>query len=103
MGWSCGSSGSSCRCLKTQIPEFKPSVAPLKYFPRILFLKFIYLYVHTLFGAFLPPAPLPFPLPPSPSLPGRTCSALFFNFMSNNKKDKAFLLVEIRIAIQSDS
>jgi hypothetical protein len=40
-------------------------------------------------------------------LPGRTCSALFSNFVeediSNNKKDKAFLLVEIRIAIQKDS
>uniref|UniRef100_A0A8C0WBY2 Uncharacterized protein n=1 Tax=Castor canadensis TaxID=51338 RepID=A0A8C0WBY2_CASCN len=33
---------------------------------------------------------------------GRTCSALFSNFC-NNKKDKAFLLVEISIAIQRDS
>jgi hypothetical protein len=55
------------------------------------------------------PLPLPYPLllPATPSLPGRNCSALISNFveesMNNNKKDKAFLLVEIRIAIQGDS
>jgi hypothetical protein len=33
------------------------------------FILFIYSHVHTLFGSFLPPAPLPHPLrpPPSPS------------------------------------
>jgi hypothetical protein len=46
-------------------------------------------------------------LPPPPSLPGRNCSA-FLQFcgrveISNNKKDIAFLLVEIRAAIQRDS
>jgi hypothetical protein len=38
--------------------------------------------------------PLLLTLPPA-SLPGRTCSALFFNFvedLSDNKKDIAFLL-----------
>jgi hypothetical protein len=39
-------------------------------------------------------------------VPGRTRSALFSNFVediSNNKKDKVFLLVEIRTAVQRDS
>jgi hypothetical protein len=40
-------------------------------------------------------------------LPSRNCSALISNFVEesidNNKKDKAFLLVEIRIDIQGDS
>jgi hypothetical protein len=54
------------------------------------------------------PHPLPSPFSPHPtSLPGRICSALISNFVeektSNNKEDKAFLLVEIRIAIQRDS
>jgi hypothetical protein len=67
-----------------------------------------------MFGSLLPttpqPTPLPpqtHPLPPIPSLPGRNCSELFSNFVEeyikNNKKDKAFLLVEIRIATQRDS
>jgi hypothetical protein len=46
-----------------------------------LFSLFIYSYVHTLFGAFLPLAPPPLPLPPTLSLPGRSCSALFSNFV----------------------
>jgi hypothetical protein len=45
--------------------------------------------------------------PSSPLLPDRNFSALFSNFVgvdiNNNKKDKVFLLVEIRIAIQRDS
>jgi hypothetical protein len=45
------------------------------------FLKFIYSYVHKLFGPFVPPAPYPLSLPPHPSLPERTCSALFSNFV----------------------
>jgi hypothetical protein len=60
-----------------------------------------------LFGPFLSPAPAPSLSFPCPSLPGRICSALFSNFVeektSNNKRNKAFLLVEIRIAIQRDS
>jgi hypothetical protein len=44
-----------------------------------LFSKFVYSYVHTLFGPFLPTALLPLPAPPS--LPCRTCSALFSNFV----------------------
>jgi hypothetical protein len=42
----------------------------------------------------------------STSLPVRTYSALFSNFVediSNNKKDIVSLLVDIRIAIQRDS
>jgi hypothetical protein len=62
--------------------------------------------IHCL-GHFFPLLPLPPPAPCSPTpLAGRTCSALFSNFVeekaSNNKKDKAFLLVEIRIATQRD-
>jgi hypothetical protein len=45
------------------------------------------------------------PLPQS--VPGRSCSALIANFVEekheHNKEDKAFLLVELRIAIQRDS
>jgi hypothetical protein len=66
-----------------------------------------------MFGSFLPLYPQPFPflslrlLSPH-SLPGRNCSALISNFVeerviNNNKKGRAFLLVETRIAIQGDS
>jgi hypothetical protein len=75
-------------------------------FALVIFLLFIYSDVHTLFGPFLPPASCPLLFPSTPSLPGRTCSALLSNFVEdirNNKKDIAFLLVEIRIAIQRDS
>jgi hypothetical protein len=62
--------------------------------------------VHTLFGSFLPSGLISSLSPQPRSLPGRTCAALFYNFVgediSNNKKDKAFLLVEIKIAIQRD-
>jgi hypothetical protein len=70
---------------------------------------FIYSYVHILFGPSLPPVP---PTPSySPQLfshPGKTSSAFFSNFveektLSDNKKDIAFLQVELRIAIQRDS
>jgi hypothetical protein len=64
----------------------------------------IYSHVHTYFGSFLPAASLPHPLPIPTSLPGRTCSALTSNFVEeHNKKGKAFLLVEFRIATQRDS
>jgi hypothetical protein len=59
--------------------------------PRKHFLSFIYLfylYVHTMFGSFLPPSPTPsltslstLPLPPTPSLPGRNYFALISNFV----------------------
>jgi hypothetical protein len=39
--------------------------------------SFIYSYVHILFGPFLRPTPFIFPT----LLPGRTCSALFSNFV----------------------
>jgi hypothetical protein len=42
---------------------------------------FIYSYVHTLFGLFIPPAPAPFLSPPHPLLPGRTCTTFFSNFV----------------------
>jgi hypothetical protein len=44
-----------------------------------IYLLFIYSHVHTLFGSFLPPALPPPSLPPPPSIPGRTCSALFYS------------------------
>jgi hypothetical protein len=57
----------------------------LIYFGVILrldfFYLFIYSYVHTLFEPFLPPAPCSLPVPPPPLLPGRSCSALFSNFV----------------------
>jgi hypothetical protein len=60
------------------------------------FSLFIYSYVHTLFGPFLPLHP--------PQ--NRFCILLQFWWredISNNKKDIAFLLVEIRIAMSRDS
>jgi hypothetical protein len=44
------------------------------------FLLFIYSYVHTL-GHFSPLPPIPSLSLPPPSIPGRTCSALFSNFV----------------------
>jgi hypothetical protein len=59
------------------------------------FSLFIYSYVHTLFGPFLPPAPHPIPIPSTPShfqaepvLP--FSPMLLKNSMSNNKKGKTF-------------
>jgi hypothetical protein len=68
--------------------------------------SYIHMYIHCL-GRFSPLTPAPtLSLLPT-LLPGRTCSALSSNIVeeniSNNKKDKAFLLVEIRVAIQRDS
>jgi hypothetical protein len=68
---------------------------------------FIYSYVHILFGPFLPPSPHPHLFPhPFASMQNLFCPSLQFCWredITNNKKDKAFLLVEIRIAIQGDS
>jgi hypothetical protein len=65
---------------------------------------FIYSYVHTLFGSFLPFPSSPLPLPPIPLASRQNLFCPFLQFcwredISNNKEDKAFLLVEIRIAI----
>jgi hypothetical protein len=70
------------------------------------FFFFIHSYVHTFLGSFLPPQTLPYPstspffqaepvLPFSPNLLKRR--------HKHNKKDIAFLLVEIRTPIQRDS
>jgi hypothetical protein len=69
------------------------------------FFKFIHLFIYAyIVWAISPPCPPLSPsLSPPPLLPGRTCSAHFSNFVrvdiSNNRKDIAFLLVEIRITI----
>jgi hypothetical protein len=71
------------------------------------FKKFTYSHVHTLFGSLLPPAPLP---PPSPTthFPFQAEPVLHLSLIllkrkhKHNKKDKAFLLVEIKIVIQRD-
>jgi hypothetical protein len=61
--------------------------------------SFIHTCIHCL-GHFSSLPPLP-PLLPA-SLPGRTCSALITNFVEE-KEDKAYLLVELGIAIQKYS
>jgi hypothetical protein len=57
--------------LCSDCPSIKSSM-DLFYLPGLHFFKFIYSHVHTLFGP---------SLPPPPSLSGRTCSALFSNFV----------------------
>jgi hypothetical protein len=47
----------------------------------LFFSLFIYSNVHTLFESFLTPAPCTLPLLPPTSLPSRTCSVLFSNFV----------------------
>jgi hypothetical protein len=47
------------------------------------FFLFTYSHIHTLFGSFLPPAPTPTLPSQPPSLPGRTCYALFSNFVED--------------------
>jgi hypothetical protein len=52
------------------------------FFLFIIFSLFIYSYGHTLFVPFLPcPVFALFLSPRPPSLPGRTCSSLFSNFV----------------------
>jgi hypothetical protein len=53
-----------------------PCQVTLPFFFVVVYL-FIYSYVYTLFGPSLPPVPHPLLL----SLPGKTCSALFSNFV----------------------
>jgi hypothetical protein len=72
-----------------------------------IFLLFIYSHVHLLFGSFLPHAPRlnPFPLSPLVSRQNPFWAFLQFSWrveIRNNKKDIAFLLVEIKTAIQRD-
>jgi hypothetical protein len=73
----------------------------------------IYCFIHLFTYAYIvwaisPPSPPPHPSPPhTPCLPGRTVLPLSLFLLKrkhkDNKEDKAFLLVEIRIAIQRDS
>jgi hypothetical protein len=71
--------------------------------PGIYFFLFIYSHVHTLFGSFLLPVPLPHPLPPFPPSVLPLSLILLKKRHKHNKEDKAFLLVELRIAIQRNS
>jgi hypothetical protein len=48
---------------------------------HLLFLKFIYSYVHTLFGSFLPQPPSPSLFPPPHLASRQNLFALFFNFV----------------------
>jgi hypothetical protein len=69
-------------------------------------LLFIYSHVHTLFGSFFHPA-FPHPFPPAPRQfqagPVLPLSLILLKKRHMIKIDKAFLLVELRIAIQKDS
>jgi hypothetical protein len=74
----------------------------------ITFFKFIYSHVYTLLGSFLPPALLRIPLPLTLFTSRQNLFCPFLQFcwreeICNNKKDKDFLLVEKRLAIQRDS
>jgi hypothetical protein len=67
---------------------------------------FIYSHVHTLFGSFLPSAPSPtlLSLPRFQAEPVLPLSLILLKRRhKHNEEDKAFLLVEIRIAIQIPS
>jgi hypothetical protein len=74
---------------------------------RNFFSLFIYSYVHTMIGPFLPPVPAPpsssnllrFQAQPVLPLP----LILLKRRHKHNKEDKVFLIVELRIAIQRDS
>jgi hypothetical protein len=74
----------------------------LHYFCKLFFFSFLnsffFFYVHTLFGSFLHPAPLPHPFLLPSSVSGRSCSALWLILLKKrhmyNKKDKVFLLVK---------
>jgi hypothetical protein len=57
------------------------SVSSVSNYASFLFFLFVYSYAHTLLGPFLPLPPAPFLSPPTPSLPGRICSALISNFV----------------------
>jgi hypothetical protein len=75
-----------------------------------LFFFFIYIFICAyIVWVISPPAPPP---PPSPSYPDLPCfqaepvlpfSPILLKRIRNNKRDKVFLLVKIRIAIQRDS
>jgi hypothetical protein len=88
----------------SDIIAFRFSAELIFYF----FLYSFYSYMHTLFGPFLPLFSHPLPFSPTPVISRQNlfCPLLQFCWredISNNKKDIAFLLVEIRIAIQRNS
>jgi hypothetical protein len=63
--------------------------------------------VHTLFGSFLPRPPLLPSLPIPPRFQAESVLPLSLILLKrrhkHNKKDKVFLLIELRVAIQRDS
>jgi hypothetical protein len=64
------------QCIKYNITHLLSNLHKI-----LLLLLFIYSHVCTLFGSFLPPAPLPTFSLPLPSLPARNFSALISNFV----------------------
>jgi hypothetical protein len=50
-------------------------------YPSLFFSLFIYSYVCTLFGSFLPPAPCPLPLPPTPLASRKNLFCPFLQFV----------------------
>jgi hypothetical protein len=93
-----------CRLWKESVTRDKMGL----FFSHSFFSLFFYSHVHTLFRPFQSPASHPLPvsnLPPLSSRQNLFCPFLQFCWsvdISNNKQDIAFLLVEIRIAIQRD-
>jgi hypothetical protein len=95
------------------IPEIDYRLTNICLFVCFFQFRFLFFFVHLFTCEYIvwvisPPWPphLPFSSLPS-SVPGRSCSAFITNFVKEktqaNKEDKAFLLVELRIAIQKYS
>jgi hypothetical protein len=82
--------------------NFEPKLEYSRSLITFLFKKnlCIYSYVHTLIGPFLPPALCLSPQPPPRFQAEPGSNNCLWEDISNNKKDKAFLLVEIRKAIE---
>jgi hypothetical protein len=80
--------------------------SPIQSLPFMVLSLFLFIYsnVHTLGEPFLPSTPNPLPISPTPphfqAEPILSLSLILLKRRHNhNKEDKAFLLVEIRIAI----
>jgi hypothetical protein len=73
----------------------------------LFFYPLINIFRYILFGSFFPLPPTPCPLPHPPHFQAEPVLPLSLILLkrrhSDHKEDKAFLLVEIRIAIRRDS